>query len=289
MDHICNIDAVFSNSLIRGSDHCFDDFISPMINFVFFEDPRTLTELRPIFVHHNLPQVLESGITADGSVQLYAFQIRLALTERLSLIAVKDGLIVEDVDGATDSIIDDGIADVAIGLKYNLIRDDCNGTLLSAGFTYEIPIGSNDAQQGVGDGEFHYFATGGQRLMYGDAHLLSSFGWRQPVNTDTRTSSVHWSSQLDYRLSEQFYILTGVTWWHWTDSASTGLPLGVAGQDLFNFASTNVTNNNLVTQNVGVKWKPSGHIEAGLAYEFPLSGFEDVIESRVQAELIWRY
>lgn len=32
--------------LIAPSDHCFDDFISPMTNPVFFEDPRTLTEAR---------------------------------------------------------------------------------------------------------------------------------------------------------------------------------------------------------------------------------------------------
>ena len=45
---------LFTN-LLHPSDHCFDDFISPMSNFIFFEDPRTLTEARTIFFHHQLP------------------------------------------------------------------------------------------------------------------------------------------------------------------------------------------------------------------------------------------
>ena len=37
---------------ILPSDHCFDDFISPMTNPVFVEDPRTLTEARLIYLRH---------------------------------------------------------------------------------------------------------------------------------------------------------------------------------------------------------------------------------------------
>ena len=54
-------------------------------------------------------------------------------------------------------------------------------------------------------------------------------------------------------------------------------PLGVAGQDLFNLPSTNVTGNDLLTQNVGVKFKPSGNTEFGIAYEFPLTTFVRLI------------
>ncbi|MFK8113650.1 MAG: hypothetical protein AB8B91_15720, partial [Rubripirellula sp.] len=87
MDRIANkLDAC---GWIQKSDPCFDDFISPMINFVFFEDPRNLTEVRPIFVTHSVPDVIGSGVPAGGSIQLFALQFRVALTARLSLIAVK--------------------------------------------------------------------------------------------------------------------------------------------------------------------------------------------------------
>jgi len=75
--------------LIKPSDHCFDDFISPMTNPVFFEDPRTLTEARGIFLQHKIP-----AAALGEDAQLYAVQLRAALSERLSLIATKDGYIV---------------------------------------------------------------------------------------------------------------------------------------------------------------------------------------------------
>lgn len=59
--------------IVKRSDHCFDDFISPMTNPVFFEDPRNLTEARFIFIHHNLPDSL-----LGNSVNIYAMQFRLA-------------------------------------------------------------------------------------------------------------------------------------------------------------------------------------------------------------------
>ena len=275
--------------LIKPSDPCFDDFISPMINFAFFEDPRTVTELRPIFVNHWVPGQIGTAVPAGGTIQLYAMEFRAALTDRLSLIAVKDGFIVDHTGGALDVLLDDGWAAVTAGLKYNLLRDPCSGTLASVGFTYEIPMGSRKALQDVADGEFHLFLTGGQRLLNGDAHVLSSIGYRQPVNEDLQTTAIHWSSHFDTRITDRVYAFTEFAWWHWTGDASAGLPLGVAGQDLFNLSSNNVAGNDLVTQSVGVKVKPNAKTEVGLAYEFPLTGFEDVMSSRLMADLILRY
>lgn len=277
---------------IKPSDRCFDDFISPMINFVFFEDPRTVSEIRPIFVHHNIPTPLGTLGIPGGAIQVYAMQFRVALTERLSLIGVKDGYIVADTDGGPlDSLLDDGWASVTAGLKYNVIRNTQTGTLASVGFTYELPIGSQQALQDVGDGEFHMFYTAGQRYLNGDAHWLTSFGYRFPVDRDQQASSIHWSNQFDVRLTDKLYALTGFSWWHWTDSADGpgALPLGVAGHDVFNLPVSNVEGNDLVTQNVGMKYKPNGATELGIAYEFPLTAFKDIIDDRIQVEAIFRY
>lgn len=288
----CGADTCLSGLLktIKPSDHCFDDFISPMSNFIFFEDPRTLTEARAIFFNHSLPNQVGSLNLPGGDVQLYALQLRFALSERLSVIAVKDGFIVADMDGGPlDDLLNDGWADVSAGLKYNLHRDPCSGSLLSAGFTYEIPIGSQRALQDIGDGEFHFFLSGGKRLWDGMGHYLGAVGYRLPVDGEVQTSSIHWSNHLDVKLTDRVYAFTEVVWWHWTESADTGLPLGVAGHDAFNLSSTNVAGNDFVTQNVGLKYKPSGKMELGVAYEFPLSDFEDITANRLQAELILRY
>lgn len=276
-------------SLLHPSDHCFDDFISPMINFVFFEDPRTVTELRPIFVNHWIPNTIGNNIPAGGSAQLYAAQFRVALTDRLSLIATKDGYIVDNSNGALDTLLDDGWADVSAGLKYNLIRDPFKGRIVSAGFTYELPVGSTSALQAQGDGEFNMFITGGQRLLDGNAHILSSVGYRLPADTSIQSSAIHWSNHLDVKLTDTVYVFTELAWWHWTDDASRGSNLGVAGADLFNLRSNDVVGNDLVTQNIGMRYKPSSHLETGIAYEFPLTGFKDITNSRLMIDMIFRY
>jgi len=294
-DSCCESDAYGSclsglTNWIKPSDHCFDDFISPMSNFIFFEDPRTLTEARAVFFNHRLPDRVGSLGLPGGDVQLYALQLRFALSERLSVIAVKDGFIVADMDGGPlDDLLNDGWADVSAGLKYNLLRDTCSGTLLSAGFTYEIPIGSQRALQDIGDGELHLFLSGGKRLWNGQGHYMGAVGYRIPLDNDVQTSSIHWSNHIDVKLTDRVYAFTEVVWWHWTDSADAGLPLGVGGHDAFNLSSTNVSGNDLVTQNVGLKYKPSGNMELGVAYEFPVSDFKDVIDNRFQAELILRF
>ncbi|MEM9646165.1 MAG: hypothetical protein AAF989_14340 [Planctomycetota bacterium] len=269
---------------LKRSDHCFDDFISPTIDFVHFEDPRTLTELRPIFVTHEFPNALDSG-----SIQLFALQFRVALTERLSLIGVKDGYIVDNSEGALDPLLDSGWADISAGLKYNLIRDAELGRLLSGGFTYEIPLGSEQSLQAVGDGVFHLFVSGGQRLLDGNAHWLSSFGWQIPVDQSVQSTTVHWNNHFDVKLTQSLYLFTENSWWHWVDEADVGLPLGISGQDLLNVSATNVEGNDLVTHNVGAKFKPHGNFEAGIAYEFPLTEFKDIIEDRLTVDMIFRY
>ncbi len=276
--------------LIKPSDHCFDDFISPMIDFVHFEDPRTLTELRPIFVTQRFPNTLgPANIPAGGDAQLFAMQFRIALTERLSIIAVKDGYIIDNSEGALDTLLDSGWADITAGLKYNLIRNVETGTLGSLGFTYEIPLGSEQSLQSVGDGEFHFFASGGQRLLNGNAHYLTGLGYQVPANRNLQSSTLNWQHHVDFRLTPKTYVFTEVSWWHWVDDAANGAALGVSGLDLLNLGASDVVGNDVVNQNVGLKYKPNGNLEAGIAYQFPLTDFEDILRDRLQVEFIFRY
>lgn len=290
-DSICDHKGLglLSNLKLRKSDHCFDDFISPMSNPIYFEDPRTLTELRPIFLHHALPERMGTPGIDGGEIQVLAAQIRLALTERLSLIATKDGYTWAQNSGAMSTLLNDGWADLSLGLKYNLVRDTSAGTLASAGFTYEIPLGSEETLQSIGDGEFHLFYSIAQRLLDGDAHYMGTFGWRLPVDGNVQSESIHLSNHLDVRLTDTVYAVTEIVWWHWVDEAEAGAPLGIAGQDFFNLSSSNINGEDLVTQSVGLKCKPNGNREYGLAFEFPLSGFEDILDYRIQADLIFRY
>ncbi|MFO0869535.1 MAG: hypothetical protein U0935_11440 [Pirellulales bacterium] len=160
---------------IVPSDQCFARYISPMTNPVFFEDPRTLTEVRFIFLNHVLPNraPLVGGRAGAGRAD------SPALTDRLSIIATKDGFI---FTGSDPVIMDDGWADVNVGLKYNLWSDPDSQRLLSAGVTYELPM-VRPRRQGNGDGLFHLFLTGG--AMFGEyGHWISGLGyWLPPTRT----------------------------------------------------------------------------------------------------------
>lgn len=271
-------DGLLGFGLIKQSERCFDDFISPMSNPVFFEDPRTLSEVRFIFLNHQLPVAL-----GGNSVQVYAMQVRAALTERLSLIATKDGII-----NTQSPVLDSGFADVAAGLKYNLYRDPVAGRLLSAGMTFEIPAGSNRSLQGNGNGEFNFFATAGARV--GErSHVISAMGLRVPGDENLENEIMYWSNHFDVQLGNRpVYAFTEINWFHYLSSANA-FPLPVEGGDLFNLGSPGVTGNDLVTQAVGLKAKPRRNIETGIAWEFPLTARQGLLDNRLTADLIIRF
>lgn len=272
-------DGLLGYGIIKPSDHCFDDFISPMTNPVFFEDPRTLTEMRLIFIHHQLPNAI-----GGHSIQAYAPQFRIALTERLSFIATKGSVIYTQ-----SPLLESGFLDMAGGFKYNLYRDPVAGRLLSVGATLEVPSGSKKSFQGNGNGEFNFFATGGTRI--GErAHWLSSTNLRQPANENAENRLWQWSNHVDYRVlrNRPVYAFTEVNWFNYA-SNGTAFPIALQGVDIFNFGAPGVKGDDIVTQAVGTKCKPRSNMEAGIAYEFPLTQTRGIFQNRLTADLIFRY
>ncbi len=263
--------------LFVSTSDSYCDFISPMTNPVFFEDPRTLTEARAIFLHHEIPAAL-----GGQNVDLIALQLRAAITERLSIIATKDGFIFSD-----SPLLSDGWADLAAGLKYQLISNEEIGAMLSSGFTFEMPIGTKQALQGNGNGEFNFFLTGGKRIL-DTHHIISTAGWRQPTDRAEESSVFYWSNHIDHQFLDRLYVFTEYNWYHWMSSGQGGVP-GIEGGDLFNLGSTDVGGNNIVTGAFGVKYKPDQHCEIGLCYEWPFSKRQDLLENRITADLILRY
>ncbi len=249
-----------------------------MTNPVFFEDPRTLSEARFIFINHDLPNSL-----GGNSVQVYAMQVRAALTKRLSVIATKDGFIYSQ-----SPLLEPGYADINAGLKYNLYRDTCKGRLLSTGMTYEIPSGSNKSLQGNGNGLFHFFTTGGTRI--GErSHLISAVGLLEPADRNLENRMSYWSNHFDRRIGNRaLYAFTEVNLYHY-GSNGTAFPAPIQGGDLFNLGSAGVDGDNLVTGALGLKAKPRRNQELGLAYELPLSDLEGIMRNRFTADWIIRY
>ena len=263
---------------VKQSDHAFDDFISPMTNPLFFEDPRALTEARAIFAHHRVP------LAAGGNdVRYYALQLRARLSENVSLIATKDGYI-----DSSNPLVGDGWADIAAGLKFTLLRDECSQRLLSGGFTFDLPVGEAAPLQGNGNGELHLFMTGARKIGC-RGHWLSATGIRAPFNSNEESTSSYWSNHFDYKVARRLYLFTEANWYHWLKSGRNATLNGVEGLDLINLGSTGVAGNDIVTSAVGAKIKASANSELGFAFEFPLTQRRDIIDNRMTVDWIIRY
>lgn len=262
--------------IFKSSDHCFDGFISPITNPTMFEDPRTLTEVRSIFIHQSIPNRV-----GGGEFQMLALQARVALTERLSFISTKSGYFFSD-----SSTLDDGWSDVNVGLKYNFYRDVAYQQLISAGMTYEFASGQGSARQSFGDGQYHIFASAAS-LVASDIHWMASTGVRFPNDKETQSSLWYISNHIDKQINQNWYILGELNIYRYYDGGQ-GPTTGVAGMDLFNFGSRGI-NGSIATGALGVKYKPNDSTEIGFAYEMPVSSRHDILNNRLTVDWIWRF
>lgn len=89
-------------------------------------------------------------------------------------------------------------------------------------------------------------------------------------------------------MADGLYTLIEVNWFHWFESGNNGIP-GVEGGDLFNFGSSGVAGNDIVTGAFGLKFKPQRDTEIGVAWEVPLTERRDVMENRLTVDFIRRF
>ncbi len=266
----------FRPSILK-SEGCYDCFISPITNPVYFEDPRLNTEVRGIFLQHRVPQA-----AGGGAVQLYAIQLRARISENVQLIATKDGFVT-----SSNPLIDDGWADLALGLKFALWRNPENQRLTSAGFTYELPSGEASALQGNGAGNLNVFYTSGRRV-FDRVNWISGGGFRQPLDRVDESTVAYGSQHLSTNIGPKTWALTELNVQKWTGSGQGGIP-GVEGGDLFNFGSSGVSGNTIVTHAVGLKFKPRRNSEIGAAFEYPLTKRRDILDNRINVNWTVRY
>jgi hypothetical protein len=212
--------------------------------------------------------------------------VNVALTERLSFIADKDGYasIQSPVIGKRD-----GFLDLAAGLKYVFVRDVERQLLVIGGFMYEIPSGEQAVFQGRGPGVFTAFGTVGKEFGC-KWHVLNTLGYQFPLNTDYNSTFFYNSFHIDRQLFGFLYPLAELNWFHYTAGGYNGLPPKLGeGDGLINFGTTGVNGNDLVTGALGLKAIITQSLQVGAAYEVPLSNRKDLIDNRLTLEVILRY
>ncbi len=125
------------------------------------------------------------------------------------------------------------------------------------------------------------FASGATRFL-DNYHYMSGLGWRLPVDQGAESTSMYWSNHIDRRNGDpKFYVLGECNWYHWLANSGT-TAANFEGIDLINLGSTTVDGNDLVTGALGVKYKPSGNTEIGVAYELPLRLSEECVSDSAE-------
>ncbi len=265
------------------SDRCFPRFIGPISNPILSKDPRSTTEARFLTINNIIDPNHPFG---GGNFQVLGLEFRVALTERLTLLADKDGYAIFH-PGTADHT--EGWLNINAGLRYLLIRDVENQFLLSAGFTYEPRTGESAVFQGQGDGVMSVFTTAGKE--FGETtHFLGTLGYQFPFDDDVNSSFFYTSLHLDRQLLGWLYPLLELNWFHYTSGGDRGLPPALGeGDGLINLGTSGVAGNDLVTLAVGLKAMLNRHLETGAAWEVPLSNRKDLIDNRLTFEIILRY
>ncbi|MHC5111288.1 MAG: hypothetical protein ACYTHJ_15570 [Planctomycetota bacterium] len=269
---VLDAESAMWDGFLTGLDG-YDDFIMPVSMPLYFEDPFITSDLRVLYIYHDIPDRSELD---GGQVHAVALQARIALTERLAFIATKDGYSWVDT-GITPS--GDGWTDWAIGFKYAVISDPENQFLLSSGMRWEWDTGSTDAFQGTGAQELSPFisvAKGWDKL-----HFLGAVNGRIPTNRDKGNASLVWNLHLDYQLTETFYPLVEFHGIHWLSNGDS-LPLSLDYLDVGSLGASDVRGRDFFSFGIGFRWELMENVSLGVTWEYPLeSPAENAQQNRV--------
>lgn len=271
------------------SDHAFDALISPVSSPFLFEDPRSSTEVRPLYLYQKVPDAQPDF--GGGHVWFAGAQVRLAVTERLSFTLTKLGAASTQANAVTPFETGTGLAELWLGPKYTLIRNERSGTVLAGGATFQVPTGSSRAFQDTGSLSVAPYLSLAQSIAQtrlGGLNGLVNGGYAFSVNQD-RSDYFYLNAHLDWDVADahRFYPLVELSYTQTTTDGRERAFLRGEGRDLFNAGGTG--KGGLLTGAVGGRVKLTKSLSLGGAFELPLAGQKDFFGHRFTVDLIWRY
>jgi hypothetical protein len=276
------------------SDHCFDNFISPMSNPFYFVDPRALTEVRPLLIYDHVPS--SNNAFQGGNIWFYGLQGSIAFTDTCSLIIEKLGAVTFDPHTTAHGISSStGFADVMLGPQYTFLRIDngCNKTVLAGGLIFDLPIGSRSDFQNTGSLALVPYVSYAQSFLkssYGTFNFLNTTGYSFSIDNQ-RSDFLYSSFHLDYDVGNlnKIFPLIEMNWFHYTTNGDRPTTFGFEGTDLANFGSGGIAGHGTLSLAVGARYKFAEWFQTGLVVEFPLETRHDVMSYRIGLDLIFKY
>ncbi len=271
------------------SDKAFCDFVSPLSNPFFAEDPRSLTEVRGVGFYQSIPG---GDAFRSGHGVFIGGQGRLAFTQRISLVVHKLGF--KSFKPGSGSLFQggNGLSELWIGPKVVVYRNTEFKTLISVGTQLQIPFGSESALQNTGRLSVVPYVSAAQRLLateIGTLNGMATAGYSFSTNRD-RSDFFYTSAHLDFDIANghRFYPVAELNWFSYTTDGRAR-PITTEGRDFANVGAA-AKGNNLVTWALGLRWKSlNGRWELGGGYEGRAFGQLGLFDGRVMLDVIWRF
>lgn len=261
---------------LRGFENGFD----PIGNPLYFETPYNNTSVRLLFLHHDFSP---GSQLKGGYVNVYAAQARIAVTERLGIIATKDGYSQLRADILPN---DEGWNDIALGAKYALIADRENDFVLTPGLRWQWRNGDKSVLQGISQ-ELSPFIS--LTKGFGNLHFVADFTYRFHVGSDKGNDVAQWDVSTFYDLSDLgLKGLAPVFEVHGLHYTSNGkyIGLSVGGLDYTNLGAGDVSGSSVVWLGVGARWKLTPQVSIGSTFEFAVTNRNaDIMDRRVTADI----
>ncbi len=267
---------------LKGSlgDAGFTHYVSPVSNPLFNETPYITTEIRPMWMHQNIPS---SFVTGGGDIDVVAVQLRAAITDRIGFIATKDGWADIDFDKAVRD--ENGAVNLAFGFKYAALAIPESNSLVTVALRYEAPSGSIKTDgirmQGHGGGFFNLFVAGAR--TFGPVGLEANVGTQLAVEDDHDTSFLTYALHVDYDVIGRVFPLVELNG-HTPFNEAHRTALGVNGLDFVNLGASN--SNTIITVAPGLRVRATDNVDFGFTYELPLTSEKDLMDWRVTTDFV---
>jgi hypothetical protein len=276
-----------------GSDTSFPGMVSPVTMPFYFEDPRALTEIRPIFMYQSIPG--SNPVTHGGDVIFFGTQARIAVTERLSFVLHELGFASVTPNDPTPPFKGGtGFTELHLGPKYTFLRCPDTGTVMAGGLIFEIPTGSNRFHADTGSLSLDPYVSFGQTFGqlpggFGSINLLGTSGFSLSVD-NKRSDFYYLNFHIDYNVANTntIYPFFEMNWIHYL-TAGKSTSLGFDGADLVNLGSATRGGDDYLSLAGGLRFRMSDNTWIGGAIEFPVTHEKGLADFRVTLDVIFRF
>jgi hypothetical protein len=276
----------------------YDGFVKPVTAPYLFEDPFVTTGLYVWGVFHDFPR---GSVFQGGDLTVVAVAARFALTDRLAILATKDGW--ADLDPGL-SILGhpEGFTNITLGVKYALIDDPEHQFILTPVLRFETPAGARDVFQGHDEGIW----IPGISLAKGfdDLHLIAHVGAEIPNDMASNSTFMFYDLHVDYAVWKYFVPFVSVNAYHYlsggdgsrkvqTEVGTLSLKQATQalkvqpfeGLDYANLGSDDVGGQFLAILGIGARVPLGRHVSFGGSYEFPVTGRHGIFGHRFTTSL----